>query len=109
MEGANDLRGLNYDTMQLEQVMVAHGLQRLGRPIQEPVDRGAVDERRVFHEVVLELVARGAHEKKQVEVALAPLIEEFVGRILRCVLNLGFLELLLDLIVNLLFIFRGKE
>ena len=43
------------------------------------------------------------------EVALATLVEEFVCCILRCILNLGFLELLLDLIVNLLFIFGVEE
>ena len=63
IERANNLGRLHDYPLQFEQVVVADGLECLCWPVQEPVYRGAIDERGVLPEVALEQVSSRAHEQ----------------------------------------------
>lgn len=90
-------------------MVVTHGLQCLGRPVEEPVDGGAIDQGWILAEVILELVTGRAHEQEQVKVAFASLGEESVRCILRRVLDLCLFELFLDLVMDFFFVFSGEK
>ena len=44
LEGTDDLCRFDDHTVKLEKIVITHSLQGLRWPVQEPVDRGAIDE-----------------------------------------------------------------
>lgn len=88
------------------QEMVTHCLQRLSGPAQEPVNSGAIDERRILPEVVLKLVSVRTHDQEDMEVPLATSHKDLV----RCQFDSSdFLHLLFDLVVDLFFVFSVEQ